>query len=391
MASLMSAYGRLPITMQRGLGSKLWDTQNREYLDALGGIAVCALGHANPVLAEALSDQASKLLHVSNWYNIPEQQALGDELCRIAGMDKAFFCNSGAEANEACIKIARLHGHQKNVSTPTIIVADTAFHGRTMATISATANAKLQVGFTPLLAGFVSVPFNDIAAIEAVARQHQDIVAVLVEPIQGEGGIKVPDDSYLPHIRALCDANGWLMMLDEIQTGMGRLGSWFAYQQAGIQPDVVSVAKALGNGVPIGACLARGPAADLIQPGNHGTTFGGNPLACRAGLTVIQEIENRQLVSRAGELGERMLSGFRNALHNQPGVVEIRGKGLMMGIELELPCAQLVTQALDAGVLINVTADNVVRLLPAYILSDVEADTIVERVSRLIIDFLGNG
>ena len=388
MASLMAAYSRLPVTMHHGEGVRLWDDQGGEYLDALGGIAVCALGHADPVIADAIASQAGELMHVSNLYRIPQQEALGEELCRIAGMDKAFFCNSGAEANEACIKIARLHGHAKGISTPTIIVMDTAFHGRTIATISATGNPKIKAGFGPMLEGFEVVAYNDVAAIEAVAGKRDDVVAVMVEPIQGESGINIPDDGYLKAVRELCDQHGWLLICDEIQSGMGRTGVWFAHQHEGIQPDVMSVAKALGNGMPIGACLARGAAAELIQPGTHGTTFGGNPIACRVGLTVIQEMERRDLLNRAAELGTRMLNGFRRALHNQLGIHEIRGRGLMLGLELDIPCAALVSKALDAGVLLNVTAGNVVRLLPPYILTDDEADEIVRRVSDLIIDFL---
>lgn len=387
MASLMSSYGRLPVTMTRGKGVRLWDDAGNEYLDALSGIAVCALGHADPAISDAISEQSRELMHVSNLYHIPQQEALGAALCRISGMDKAFFCNSGAEANEASIKIARLHGSKKNIKTPTIIVTDTAFHGRTMATIAATGNTKIQAGFGPMLPGFEVVPFNDSEAVRKVASDRDDIVAVMVEPVQGEGGINIPDLGYLRKLREICDQNDWLLICDEIQSGMGRTGRWFAHQHEGIQPDVMAVAKALGNGMPIGACLARGAAAKLIQPGSHGTTFGGNPIACRVGLTVVQEIERRNLVERAGELGATMLTAFEAALHNQPAVKDIRGSGMMMGIELTLPCAELVGKALDAGLLINVTAGNVVRLLPPYILTDDEAIEVVRRVSDLIIDF----
>ncbi|MFT5893171.1 MAG: acetylornithine/N-succinyldiaminopimelate aminotransferase [bacterium] len=390
MASLMAAYGRLPVTMVRGEGVRLWDSEGGEYLDALSGIAVCSLGHSNPAISEAISDQARQLMHVSNLYSIPQQEELGAELCRLSGMDKAFFCNSGAEANEACIKIARLHGTKKGIKTPTIIVTDTAFHGRTMATISATGNTKVQAGFGPMLPGFEVVPFNDAKAVAAVAAKRDDIVAVLVEPIQGEGGINIPSDGYLTELRAICDQNGWLLMCDEIQSGMGRTGKWFGHQHDGIHPDVMSVAKALGNGMPIGACLARGHAAELIQPGSHGTTFGGNPIACRVGLTVINELESRNLVARAGELGEKLLQGFNSSLHNQPGVKDIRGRGLMVGIELDRPCAELVGKALESGLLINVTAGNVIRLLPPYILTNEETDELIRRVSDLIIEFFQN-
>jgi len=388
MASLMAAYGRLPVTMSRGDGARVWDDTGREYLDALSGIAVTALGHADPVISEAIADQAQSLMHVSNLFNIPQQEALGEQLCRIADMDKAFFCNSGAEANEACIKIARLHGHAQKIGTPTIIVTDTAFHGRTMATIAATGNAKIKAGFGPMMQGFHVVPFDDADAVEEVASLRQDIVAVMIEPIQGEGGINIPKAGYLKRLRQICNDNNWLLICDEIQSGMGRTGKWFAHQHESIKPDVISIAKALGNGMPIGACLARGPTSELIQPGTHGTTFGGNPIACRVGLTVVQEIEKRGLVQRAGELGERMCNGFNNALHNQPGIVHIRGRGMMMGIQLDVPCAELVGKALSAGILLNVTAGNVVRLLPPYILSDEQADDLVRRVSDLITEFL---
>lgn len=388
MASLMAAYGRLPVTMSHGEGVRLWDDAGGEYLDALSGIAVCSLGHANPAISEAIADQARQLMHVSNLYNIPQQEALGKELCRVSGMDKAFFCNSGAEANEACIKIARLYGTNKGIESPTIIVTDTAFHGRTMATISATGNTKVQAGFGAMLDGFEVVPFDDSDAVAAIAEKRDDVVAVLVEPVQGEGGINVPSEGYLKRLREICDQNGWLLMCDEIQSGMGRTGKWFGFQHDDIQPDVIAVAKALGNGMPIGACLARGIAAETIQPGTHGTTFGGNPIACRVGLTVVNEIEKNNLVARTAELGDRFLNGFNNALHNQPGIKEIRGRGLMLGIELEKTCTELVGKALDAGILLNVTAGNVVRLLPPYILTDEEADELIRRVSDLIIDFI---
>ncbi|MBX2878584.1 MAG: aspartate aminotransferase family protein [Granulosicoccus sp.] len=384
----MAAYARLPITLSHGEGARLWAEDGREFIDALSGIAVTALGHANPAISKTIGEQSKQLMHVSNLYRIPQQEALGESLCRISGMDKVFFCNSGAEANEACIKIARLHGHKKGIGTPTIVVTDTAFHGRTMATIAATGNDKIKSGFGPMMPGFHVVPFNDIASVAELAQLRHDIVAVLVEPVQGEGGINIPDTDYLQSLRRLCDDNDWLLMFDEIQSGMGRTGKWFAHQHENIQPDVMSIAKALGNGMPIGACLARGQAAELIQPGSHGTTFGGNPIACAVAQTVIDEIERCQLVDRTHLLGERMLNGFRNRLHNQPGIVDIRGKGLMLGIEISSPCAELVSQALDAGILLNVTAGNVVRLLPPYILTDEQADELVQRISDLILSFL---
>jgi len=388
MNSLMAAYGRLPVTMTHGKGVRVWDENGREYLDALSGIAVTALGHSDAAISEAIAQQAQSLLHVSNLFHIPQQEELGAQLCRIAGMEKAFFCNSGAEANEACIKIARLHGHKRKIGTPTIIVTDTAFHGRTMATIAATGNEKVKAGFGPMMPGFHIVPFGDADAVREAASTRHDVVAVMVEPIQGEGGINVPPEGYLRSLRDICDTNDWLLICDEIQSGMGRTGKWFAHQHDGISPDVMSVAKALGNGMPIGACLARGNAAELIQPGSHGTTFGGNPISSRVALTVIQQMEQRNLVQRAGELGERMLEGFRNTLHNQPGIHEIRGRGMMIGIELETPCTQILNNALSEGILLNVTAGNVVRLLPPYILTDAEADELVRRISDLIIDFL---
>jgi len=370
------------------VGSSVIVSAACQYLDALSGIAVTALGHCNERISQAVAEQSQQLMHVSNLYHIPQQEALGEALCRVSGMDKAFFCNSGAEANEACIKIARLHGHKRKIGTPTIIVTDTAFHGRTMATISATGNQKIQAGFGPMLGGFHVVPFGDASAIEEVASLRQDIVAVMVEPIQGEGGINIPPAGYLKELRTICDKHDWLLICDEIQSGMGRTGKWFAHQHEAITPDVMAIAKALGNGMPIGACLAQGAAAELIQPGLHGTTFGGNPIACAVGLTVVEELENRKLVERAGELGERMLDGFKSTLHNQPGVKEIRGRGMMIGIELDSPCAELVTNALSAGILLNVTAGNVVRLLPPYILSNEQADELVRRISDLIIDFV---
>lgn len=390
MSALMSTYGRLPMTVARGEGLRLWDTEGREYLDALTGIAVCALGHAHPAVAEAVSDQASTLMHSSNLYHIPAQEKLGAELCRIAGMDKVFFANSGAEANEACIKIARLHGSANAIATPQIVVFENAFHGRTMATLSATGNDKIKTGFGPMLDGFIRVPFDDVAAVAKLAESRDDIAAVMVEPIQGEGGVHIPSDDFLPALRKLCDDNDWLLMVDEIQSGMGRTGDWFAHQSSGIKPDVMAVAKALGNGMPIGGCLARGKAAEHMQPGSHGSTFGGNPMSCSAALAVIQTMESEQLPARAKALGDRMLGGFRAALHNQPGVVDIRGRGMMMGIELDRDCPSLMSTAMDNGVLLNVTAARVVRLLPPYIMSDEDADLIVSRVSEMIIEFLSN-
>ena len=385
---LMSTYKRLPIQFERGEGIWLWDTENKQYLDALSGIAVCGLGHAHPAVTKAITEQAGKLVHTSNLYGIPLQEKLADRLCGLANMDRVFFSNSGAEANEAAIKIARLFGHSKDIDCPAIIVMENSFHGRTLATLTATGNRKVQAGFEPLVRGFIRVPYNDLDAIRAVAANKSDTVAVLVEPLQGEGGINIPDAGYLEGIRKLCDENDWLMMLDEIQTGMGRTGKWFACQHDDIQPDVITLAKALGNGVPIGACLARGKAAEMMQPGSHGTTFGGNPLACSAALAVLDTMEQEQLVTQAAERGQQLLDGFNMTLQSREGVTEIRGRGLMIGIELDRPCTELVGKALAQGLLLNVTAERVVRLLPPLITTEKQADIIVEQVSDLICRFL---
>ena len=348
---------------------------------------MCNLGHAHPAVIEALCKQAGKLLHTSNIYNIPLQQELAEALTRHAGMDKAFFCNSGAEANEAAIKLARLYGQQKGIKLPTIIVTTGSFHGRTMATLSATGNRKIQAGFEPLVRGFVRVEYSDLDAVHNVARNNPDVVAVLVEPVQGEGGVRIPDKDYLPGLRTLCDEQGWLLMLDEVQTGMGRTGRMFAFQHSEITPDVMTLAKGLGNGVPIGACLAHGAAANLFKPGNHATTFGGNPLVCSAALAVIQTLEQQDLPARSARLATRMLENFHANLSESAAIRGIRGKGMMFGIELDRPCGELVTRALEAGLLINVTAENVIRLLPPLILNEEEADQIVERVCKLIAEF----
>jgi len=389
-STLMTTYARLPVRFARGEGARLWDSEGREYLDALSGVAVCGLGHAHPAVSAALCKQASTLIHTSNIYEIPLQEELAAQLTRLSGMERAFFCNSGCEANEAAIKLARLHGHKRGIKEPAIVVMEGSFHGRTLATLSATGNRKVQAGFEPLVKGFVRVPYNDIDALCAVADNSDNVVAVLVEPVQGEGGIRVPDADYLAGIRALCDKHNWLLMLDEVQTGMGRTGHWFAFQYSDINPDVMVLAKGLGNGMPIGACLARGVAASLFEPGNHGSTFGGNPLACSAALAVIATTEKENLVARAGQLGQRMLNGFHQQLSGTAGVVEIRGLGLMLAVELDRPCAALVKQALARGLLINVTADKVVRLLPPLIISDAQADRIVTETSQLIVEFLGH-
>jgi len=385
---LMSTYARLPVQFERGDGIWLWDTEGRQYLDALGGIAVCALGHAHPGVSQALAEQASRLVHTSNLYGIGLQEDLAARLCEISGMERVFFCNSGAEANEAAIKIARLYGHGRDINCPAIIVMENSFHGRTMATLTATGNRKVQAGFEPLVRGFIRVPFNDLEAIRTIAATKSDTVAVLVEPVQGEGGINVPDRNYLEAIRRICDEQGWLLMLDEIQTGIGRTGHWFAFQHENVLPDVVTVAKALGNSVPIGACLARGSAAECLQPGSHGTTFGGNPLSARAALAVLDAIESGNLVANARSVGQQLLEGFTDQLSGTAGVTDIRGSGLMIGIELDRPCGELVMRALQRGLLINVTANRVVRLLPPLITTERQADMIVEKVSELIREFL---
>ncbi len=386
--ALMSTYKRLPVHFEQGAGVWLWDSAGRRYMDALTGIAVCGLGHAHPAVKEAICAQAGRVIHTSNLYGIGLQEKLGEALARVSGMEKVFFGNSGAEANEAAIKIARMYGHSKGIDHPEIIVMEGSFHGRTLATLSATGNRKVQVGFEPLVTGFVRVPFGDIESLRNVAARSTNVVAVLVEPLQGEGGINIPPADYLNGVRELCDAHGWLMMLDEIQTGMGRSGRWFAHQHNGILPDVMTLAKALGNGVPIGACLARGVAATTFGPGNHGSTFGGNPLACAAALAVIATTEAEGLVEKAGQRGEQLLAGFRTALDGIDGVKEIRGMGLLIGIELDRPCAELVGQALEAGLLINVTADQVVRLLPPLIIGESEVGELVERLAALIRHFL---
>src|SRR3989338_7185682 len=365
---------RLPVAFVRGEGAWLWDDKGNKYLDALAGVAVCGLGHAHPAVTAAVCDQAGKLIHTSNWYDIPLQEALAERICRISSMDSAFFCNSGAEANEAAIKLARLYGHNRNVVNPAIIVTEGSFHGRTLATLSATGNRKIQAGFEPLVQGFYRVPYNDLASIRQVADHHAEVVAILVEPIEGEGGIAIPDPGYLKGLRKICDERGWLLLLDEIQTGLCRTGKWFACQREGVVPDVLTLAKGLGNGVPIGACLARGAAANVFKPGSHGSTFSGNPLVCRVGLAVIDELERGKLANRAARLGERLLAKLQEKLGKVPGVKDIRGRGLMLAVELDRPCQELLQRALESGSLINVTAENVIRLLPPLIFTDSEAD-----------------
>ena len=386
----MNTYMRQPVTFTKGEGVWLWDTAGEKYLDALAGVAVNGLGHAHPKLVAAISEQAAKLIHVSNVYHIAEQEALADKLCAISGMDKVFFCNSGCEANEASIKLARLYGHNKGISSPEIIVMDKSFHGRTMATLSATGNRKVQAGFEPLVSGFIRVPYDDVDAVKQVASSNPNVVAILVEPVQGEGGINIPKDSsaYLETLRQICDAHGWLLMVDEVQTGIGRTGTWFAFQHTAIMPDVMSLAKGLGSGVPIGACLARGKAAEVFVYGKHGSTFGGNPLACAAGLATLAAIEDEGLCAHAEKMGELIKLGFQTAFADTPAVKVVRNAGLMIGIELDRPCGELVKLALEAKLLINVTADKVVRLLPPLVIKQDEAQELVRRLSDVIKAFL---
>ena len=387
---LMNTYARQPVTLVKGEGVWLWDEHGKRYLDALAGIAVNGLGHAHPKLLAAITAQAGTLIHLSNIYSNPVQDALADKLCAVAGMDKVFLCNSGCEANEAAIKLARLYGHQKGIENPEIIVMEKAFHGRTLATLSATGNRKTQAGFEPLVSGFVRVPFDDLEAVRQVASRNANVVAILVEVIQGEGGINIPRDAeqYLSGLRKLCDQHGWLLMLDEVQSGIGRTGTWFAFQHTDIVPDVMTLAKGLGSGVPIGACLAKGAAAEVFTYGKHGSTFGGNPLASIAGLTTLQTIEEDGLCAHAEQLGNWTAQELANQLKGVAGVAKIRNAGLMIGIELDRPCGELVKQALDAGLLINVTADTVVRLLPPLVMSQDEARQLVDILAPLIRDFL---
>jgi acetylornithine aminotransferase len=385
---LMTTYAPMDVTFDRGEGSILWDTNGKQYLDALAGIAVCGLGHAHPAITAAVSAQAAKLIHTSNLYQIENQQRLADELCRLSGLDRVFFSNSGAEANEAAIKIARMYGHSKGISSPGIIVMENSFHGRTMATLSATGNRNVQAGFEPLVQGFIRAPFNNIDAIENIAANSNNVVAVMVEPIQGEAGINMPEADYLCKLRKICDDNDWLLMLDEIQTGMGRTGRWFAFQHDDILPDIMTLAKSLGNGVPIGACVANLKAAEVMRPGSHGSTFGGNPLACAAGLAVIKAITQEDLVVRADTVGMQLLDKLHDALDDVDGVIEIRGKGLMIGIQLDIPCKQLMSDALQQGLLISVQSDHVIRLLPPLNISEQQIETLTDTLSSVVINFL---
>ena len=385
---LMKNYAPMAVSFEKGDGALLWDTEGKQYLDALSGIAVTSLGHNHPAVTAAIHAQAEKLLHTSNLYSIQRQQELSELLCEKAGMDKVFFANSGAEANETAIKLARLYGHNQQIENPQIIVMEHSFHGRTLATLSATGNRKVQAGFEPLVQGFIRAPFDDIEAIKNIAANNQNVVAIMLEPVQGEGGVHIPAADYLQQVRDICDANNWLMILDEIQTGIGRTGQWFAYQHSAIKPDILTSAKALGNGVPIGACMAQGEAAELFHPGNHGSTFGGNPLACAAALATIKSIEADSLIDRCNQLHDLIIKQFKTALADNNGIKDIRGAGLLIGIELEEDCGQLVSDALDKGLLINVTAGNVVRLLPPFVMTDEQATQLVNITSELITDFL---
>jgi acetylornithine aminotransferase len=384
----MNTYARLPVAFSHGSGSWITDTEGKVYLDAMSGIAVSTLGHNHPVLVAAIAAQAARLLHSSNLYRIPQQEQLADKLAALSGMDEVFFCNSGCEANEAAIKLARFYGHRQGIDSPAIIVMEKAFHGRTMATLSATGSRKTQAGFEPLVSGFVRVPYNDLEAIRAIAEHNKSVVAVMLEIVQGEGGIHIADEEFQRGLRQLCDENGWLLVCDEVQCGMGRTGTWFAFQHSGIRPDVVTMAKGLGGGVPIGACITAGKAAGLFKPGNHGSTFGGNQLATTAALTTVDVVEKDHLIANAESVGRLIREGLAQALSGATGIVEIRGRGLMIGIELDRPCSELVTRGLEAGLLINVTADKTVRLLPPLTFSAEEGRELVTRLSALIREFL---
>jgi acetylornithine/N-succinyldiaminopimelate aminotransferase len=387
MENLMNTYTRLPVTFVKGEGIWLWDDQGKKYLDALAGIAVCGIVHCHPKLVKAISEQAGTLIHTSNLYHIDKQEKLAKKLAILSGLNKSFFCNSGAEANETAIKLARLYGHNKGVDQPTIIVMENSFHGRTMATLTATGNRKVQAGFEPLLTGFARVPFNDLDAIAQVSAHNKNIVAILVEPYQGEGGVNVPQANYLKGLRQICDENGWLLMLDEVQCGIGRSGKWFAFQNSEIVPDVITLAKSLGSGVPIGACIAGNVAGEIFKPGNHASTFGGNPLACTAAITTLDIIEEENLMCNALEQGDFIRKNLLEQLGNLSHVTQIRGHGLMIGIELTKPCGELVKKALEQGLLLNVTSDKVVRLLPPLIIKKNESEQIINMVSTLIKKF----
>ena len=384
----MNNYNPLPISFVRGDGSWLVDDRGERYLDALGGIAVCALGHSHPALNKMIAEQSSNLMHTSNIYQIPSQEELAKKLVIHSGMENAFFCNSGAEANEAAIKLARLHASKKKISNPTIIVMENSFHGRTLATLSATGSKRVHQGFEPLVSGFRHIPYNNVEVLESTVNKEKDVVAVMVEPIQGEGGIIIPSKDYLRKIRSICDENNLLMIVDEVQTGMCRTGKWFAFQHEDILPDIITIAKALGNGVPIGACLASGESSKLFQPGSHGSTFGGSPFVSRVALAVIDVLETNEMEKYAAKLGSYLLDNFKESLKEFQGVVEIRGKGLMIGIELEKNCPDLVKKALENKLLINVTSGNVIRLLPPLVMSEEEADRLISILTNVLKKYL---
>lgn len=385
---VMNTYGRVPIALERGQGCRVWDVNGKQYLDALGGIAVNTLGHNHPKLVPALQDQVAKLIHTSNYYHVPGQETLAKLLTERAKMTNVFFCSTGLEANEAAIKIARKYGVDKGIAKPVIVVYEHAFHGRSIATMTATGNPKVRDGFGPLLDGFLRVPVNDFEALQQATAGNPDVVAVMMEPIQGEGGLHPMRIEYMQQVRALCDANGWLMMFDEVQAGMGRTGKWFAHQWAGIVPDVMTLAKGLGSGVPIGAVVAHGKAATALQPGNHGSTFGGNPLAMRAGIETIRIMEEDGLLAHATKVGDRLKSTLQKELADVKGVVDVRGQGLIIGIELNKPCGALLGRGAEAGLLFSVTADTVVRLVPPLIMTEAEADEVVAKLKPLIVQFL---
>ncbi|MPZ45097.1 MAG: acetylornithine/succinylornithine family transaminase [Betaproteobacteria bacterium] len=388
MSHVMNTYARQPLAFTRGEGVFLIDAAGKRYLDALAGVAVVSVGHCHPRLVKAIADQAHNLIHTSNIFSITLQERLADRLCALSGMENVFFCNSGCEANEAAIKLARLYGHKKGIEVPTIIVTEGSFHGRTMATLTATGSRKAQAGFEPLLAGFARVPYDDVTAVRQVAANNKNVVAMLVEPITGEGGVNIPAEGYLRELRAICDQNGWLFMLDEVQTGIGRTGKWFGFQHEGVRPDVMPLAKGLGGGVPIGACLAAGPAAQLFQPGKHGSTFGGNPLACAAALAVLDIMEEEGLVEGAAKTGDYLVARLCDELAETQAIRQIRGRGLMIAIELDRPCGELVGMALERGLIINVTADNVVRLVPPLVFNIEHADLLASTLVPLLREFI---
>lgn len=387
MTAVMNTYGRLPVSFSQGDNVYLYDQTGRQYLDAISGIGVNALGHSHPAVSAAIKDQADRLIHTSNLYGIERQQQLAESLCAASGMESVFFSNSGAEANEAAIKIARLYGHNNGIELPQIIVMENAFHGRTMATLTASGSRKIQAGFEPLVSGFLRAPYGDMAALNTIAQSNSDVVAVLIEPIQGEGGVNVLPEHFMPELRALCDQQQWLMMVDEVQTGNGRTGEYFAYQHHQLLPDVVTTAKGLGNGLPIGACLAQGKAAAIFGPGNHGSTYGGNPLVCAAAQAVVTTIAEQKLCDNAKTIGDWLLQGFNDQLGDKKIIQDIRGQGLMIGIELTQPCAELVDRAREKGLLINVTAGNVIRLLPPLIINQTQAEIVLTTIVDIVNQF----